>query len=92
VLEPLRLNKGHSFDHVNDLLWKGKHDVRLFQDAASKGHEAVLTLDVAQLESIDESRALRRSKLHHIAIQQGRSAQGIRGMARVMASVVAAMP
>jgi hypothetical protein len=47
---------------------------------------------VAQLESIDESRALRKSKLHHIAIQQGRSAQGIRGMARVMASVVTAMP
>jgi hypothetical protein len=47
VLEPLRLNKGHHFDHVNDLRWKGKGDVRLFQDAASKGYEAVLTLDVA---------------------------------------------
>jgi hypothetical protein len=47
---------------------------------------------VAQLESINESRALRRSRLHHIGIQQGRSAQGLRGMARVIASVVAAMP
>jgi hypothetical protein len=49
-------------------------------------------LDISQLESLDESRALKKSKLHHIGIQQGRSAQGIRGMARVIASVVAAMP
>lgn len=92
VLDPLRLNKGHRFDHVSDLRWKGKKDIPLFRDAASKGFEAVLTLDVAQLDSVDESRALRRSKLHHIGIQQGRSAQGIQGMARVIASVVAAMP
>jgi hypothetical protein len=76
VLEPLRLNKGHSFDHVDEIRWKGKKDVSLFRDAASRGYEAILTLDVAQLESIDESRALRQSKLHHIAIQQGRTAHG----------------
>ncbi|HEY2141813.1 MAG TPA: hypothetical protein VGG98_07120 [Solirubrobacteraceae bacterium] len=92
VIDPLCLNKGHQFDHVNDLGWKGKKDVLLFRDAASKGYQAVLTLDVAQLESVEESRALRRSKLHHIGIQQGRSAQGIRGMARVIASVVTSMP
>lgn len=92
VLEPLRLNKGHSFDHVDEIHWKGKKDVSLFRDAASRGYEAILTLDVAQLESSDESRALRQAKLHHIAIQQGRTAQGVRGMARVIASVVAAMP
>ncbi len=92
VLEPLRLNKGHGFDHVDDLHWKGKEDVSLFRDAGSKGYQAILTLDVTQLESVNESRALRRSKLHHIGIQQGRSAQGIRGMARVIASVVAVMP
>jgi hypothetical protein len=92
VLEPLRLNKGHSFDHVEEIRWKGKKDVSLFRDAASRGYEAILTLDVAQLESIEESGALRKSKLHHIAIQQGRTAQGVRGMARVIASVVAAMP
>lgn len=91
VLEPLRLNKGHSFDHVEEIRWKGKKDVSLFRDAASRGYEAILTLDVAQLESIEESGALRKSKLH-IAIQQGRTAQGVRGMARVIASVVAAMP
>jgi hypothetical protein len=92
VLAPLRLNKGHSFDHVEELGWKGKADSSLFREAAAKGYEAILTLDISQLESVDESRALRRSKLHHIGIQQGRSAQGVRGMARVVASVIAAMP
>jgi hypothetical protein len=92
VLDPLRLNKGHQFHHVDELRWKGKKDAQLLRDAASKGYEAVLTLDVAQLESAEEARALRRSKLHHIGIQQGRSAQGIRGMARVLASVIIAMP
>lgn len=46
----------------------------------------------SQLDSFEESRALKRSGLHHIGIQQGRSAQGIRGMARVISSVVVAMP
>lgn len=92
VLLPLRLNRGHRFDHVEQLDWKGKKDVPLLRDAAAKGYEAILTLDVAQLESFEESRELKRSGLHHIAIRQGRSAQGIKGMARVVASVIVAMP
>ena len=92
VVEPLRLNKGHAFDHVDELRWKGKKDVSLFRDAAAKGYEVVLTLDLAQLDSAVESRALKRSGLHHVAIAQGRSAQGVRGMARVIASVIVSMP
>jgi hypothetical protein len=92
LIEPLRLNKGHAFDHVDQLHWKGKKDVSLFRDAAVKGYEVVLTLDLAQLDSIEESRALKRSGLHHVAIAQGRSAQGIRGMARVISSVIVSMP
>ncbi|HTE59952.1 MAG TPA: hypothetical protein VK631_06335 [Solirubrobacteraceae bacterium] len=92
VLAPLRLNRGHAFDHVDELKWKGKPDVPLFRDAASAGYEAVLTLDVAQLDSVDESRALKRSGLHHVGIAQGRSAQGIRGVARVVSSVIVSMP
>jgi len=92
VVEPLRLNKGHAFDHVDELRWKGKKDVSLFRDAAANGYEVVLTLDLAQLDSADESRALKRSGLHHVAIAQGRSAQGVRGMARVIASVIVSMP
>jgi len=92
VVEPLRLNKGHAFDHVDELRWKGKKDVSLFRDAAANGYEVVLTLDLAQLDSADESRALKRSGLHQVAIAQGRSAQGVRGMARVIASVIVSMP
>jgi hypothetical protein len=92
VLASLRLNKGHVFDHVDDLNWKGKKDVPLFRDAAAKGYEAVLTLDLAQLDSAEESRALKRSGLHHVGIAQGRSAQGIKGIARVISSVIVSMP
>jgi hypothetical protein len=92
VLAPLRLNKRHEFDHIDELRWKGKPDVQLFADAAKRGYDAVLTLDLDQLDSAEEARALKRSGLHHIGIHQGRSAQGIRGMARVISSVVVAMP
>jgi hypothetical protein len=92
LIEPLRLNKSHVFDGVDGIRWKGKPDVQLFTDAAARGYEAVLTLDLSQLESFEESRARKRSGLHHIGIQQGRPAQGLRGMARVIASVVVAMP
>jgi hypothetical protein len=92
VLAPLRLNKGHEFDHVDELRWKGKKDAPLFRDAAANGYEAVLTLDLAQLDSVEESRALKRSGLHHVGIAQGRSAQGIKGIARVVSSVIVSMP
>jgi len=36
VLPPLRLNKSHEYDHINELKWKGKHDIQLFADAAER--------------------------------------------------------
>lgn len=92
VVPPLRLNRGHEFVHVEELGWKGKLDGPLFRDAAAKGFDAILTLDLSQLDSLEESRALKRSGLHHVGIAQGRSAQGINGIARVIASVVVGMP
>jgi hypothetical protein len=65
VIPSLRLNRRHQFDHVDELRWKGKPDVQLFTDAAARGYDAVLTLDLSQLDSADESRALKRSGLHH---------------------------
>ena len=56
VVEPLRLNRLHRFDHVNDLRWKSKQDRPLFRDAAEKGYEAIITLDVDQLSDADECR------------------------------------
>lgn len=92
VLAPLGCNRGHEFAHVETLKWKGRQDQPLFEAAAQRGYEAILTLDVNQLSDADECRALRRSGLHHISLQQGRSVRGTKGVARVVASVVAAMP
>ena len=92
LIEPLRRNRGHSFDHIDELRWKGRLDQPLFREASSRGYEAILTLDVNQLSDAEECRALRRSRLHHVSIQQGRSVRGLKGLARVMASVIAAMP
>lgn len=57
VLSPLRLNKQHEFDHIDELKWKGKHDIQLFADAAARSYDAVLTLDLDQLDSAEESRS-----------------------------------
>lgn len=45
-----------------------------------------------QLNEAREARALKRAGLHHISLRQGRTAQGIKGTARLIASVVVAMP
>jgi PIN like domain len=92
VIPALRLNRIHRFDHVNELRWKSKQDQRLFRDAAAKGYEAILTLDVDQLSDAAECRALKRSGLHHISLRQGRTVSGVNGTARVIGSIVAAMP
>lgn len=55
VLEPLRLNRGHRFDHINDLRWKGRLDQPLFRDAGVHGYEAILTLDVNQLSDAEDA-------------------------------------
>lgn len=92
ILGPLRQNRRHAFHHIDDLNWKGRLDQPLFEDASARGYEAILTLDVNQLSDVDECRALRRSGLHHISLQQGRTVRGLTGLARVIASVVVAMP
>lgn len=92
ILGPLRQNRGHAFHHIDELNWKGRLDQPLFEDASARGYEAILTLDVNQLSDIDECRALRRSGLHHVNPQQGRAVRGLTGPARVIASVVVAMP
>jgi hypothetical protein len=92
LLPPLRQNRGHVFDHVEELNWKGRLDQPLFAAAAERDYDAILTLDVNQLSDAGECRALRRAGLHHLSLQQGRSVKGLKGLARVIASVVVAMP
>jgi hypothetical protein len=92
LLEPLGLNRGHKFEHVNGLGWKGKPDELLFADAAGKGFDALVSSDLDQLADPVEARALKAAAIHHIGIRGGRRAQGIKGTARLIAAVIAAMP
>jgi predicted nuclease of predicted toxin-antitoxin system len=93
LLDPLALARKHQFDHVDHLKWKGKPDDRLFADAADRGFDAIVTLDVDQLSDPELCRALRQSGLHHVSLRQGRAVrQGAKGTARVIALLVAAMP
>ncbi len=92
LLEPLRRNLGHEFQHVERLKWKGKQDPFLFRDAADRDFEAIIALDLDQLVDPGEWRALRDSRLHHISVRQGRTVQGKKGLARVMGSLIVAMP
>lgn len=92
LLEPLRLNRPHEVEHVDGLKWKGKLDPFLFPDAARRGFDAIVTLDLDQLTDPDLCRSLRDSGLHHISLRQGRRVRGKAGVARVIASLTVAMP
>lgn len=92
LLEPLRRNFGHTFDHVERVGWKGKQDRFLFHDARQRGYEALVALDVDQLADPDECKRLKDSGLHHISLRQGSRVQGRKGTARLIASVVVSMP
>lgn len=92
VLEPLRRNLGHRFDHIHAMNWGGRQDRFLFDAARRRGFDGIVALDVDQLVEAVEWRALRASGLHHISLRQGRTVTGRTGLARVIASFVAAMP
>ncbi len=92
VLPSVRRNRGHEFTHVTELGWDGREDRPLFADAAGRGFEAIVALDVDQLVDGSEWRALKSSKLHHISLRQGRTVTGRTGLARVLASFIVAMP
>jgi hypothetical protein len=77
---------------VDELGWKGKLDHNLFRDAASRGFDGLIVLDVDQLADPDLCRALKASGLHHISLRQGRRVKGKAGVARVIASIIGAMP
>ena len=91
LVEPLRrLLPGHQVDHVQQLGWKGKKDRFLLPDARRRNYDALLTNDSAQLDDVDESRAIRDSGLHHIRYPQNTN-RGIDGLALAMAAVMASI-
>ena len=90
-LEPLRrLLTGHVVDHTEGLGWKGKKDRYLLPDASKRGYEALLTNDSAQLASVEESRAIRDSGMHHIRYPQD-TRRGLDGLALAIAAVTEAI-
>lgn len=91
LLSPLRhLLPAHEVDHVERIGWKGKKDRFLLPDASARGYDGLLTKDSAQLDSPEESRAIRDSGIHHIRFRQD-SKRGMDGLAGAMAAVVAAI-
>ncbi|HEY4458600.1 MAG TPA: DUF5615 family PIN-like protein [Pseudonocardiaceae bacterium] len=91
LLDPIRhLLRGHTVDHVDELGWKGKKDRFLLPDARRKGYDALVTNDSAQLDSIEESKAIKESGLHHIRYRQN-TRLGLDGLALAVGSVIAAI-
>jgi len=91
LAEPLRrLLREHQVDHVQDLGWKGKKDRFLLPDASGKGYDALITNDSAQLDSAEETRAIRDSGMHHIRYRHD-TRRGVDGLAFAMAAVMAAI-
>ncbi len=77
-------------DHVKYLGWKGKKDRFLLPDASVKGYNALITNDSAQLDSVEKTRAIRDSGMHHIRYRHD-TRRGIDGLALAMAAVMAAI-
>jgi PIN like domain len=78
---------GHQVDHVDSLHWKSKKDLRLLPDAAKRGYEVLVTNDKNQLHDVDECKAIRASRLHHVRYD---TSSGKEGLALAMAAVLAA--
>ena len=79
---------GHVVDHVVDRGWGGKKDVPLLRDARQQGYEVFVTNDRKQRQDPEEMRSIVRSGMHHVTYVAD---SGKEGLARAIASVVAAM-
>jgi hypothetical protein len=71
-------------------LLRGHQDRFLLPDASGKGYDALLTNDGAQLDSAEETRAIRDSGMHHIRYRHD-TRRGIDGLTLAMAAVMAAI-
>ncbi len=90
LLEPLRhLLIPHVVDHVDRIGWKGKKDQSLLRDAG-KRYDAFITNDSAQLDSVEECRAIHSSGLHHVRYHHD-TRRGMDGLALAIAAVVGAL-
>jgi hypothetical protein len=81
----------HTVDHAGDLQWLGMTDHDLLLAAAEAGYAVLVTADANQLRDPDACRAIQRSGLHHVRFPRD-SGRGLSGLARTMASLMAALP
>lgn len=81
---------GHQVHHVHDLGWSSKKDVNLLRDATVRGYDVFVTNDSNQLDDPDETKAIKKSRLHHVRYRQAHP--GLQGLALAIGAVVAAMP
>lgn len=86
----LRLLFKQDIDHVHDLRWTSKNDIQLLADAKVRGYELFITNDRAQLTDPDETRAIKKSKIHHLCYDI--KGQGLRASSNALAALVAALP
>jgi len=68
LLEPLQhlTRSRHEITHVADTRLNGLKDAPLLRKAAALGFHAIVTNDSSQLQDPAETKAIAKSKLHHI--------------------------
>lgn len=86
----LLLDPRHKIDHVDTLQWKSKKDVALLADARQRGYDVFITNDRAQLRDPAETKAIRKSGMHHICYT--RRGKGLAAQATALAAIIAALP
>jgi hypothetical protein len=79
----------HEIRHVDKLKWNSKKDPFLLVDAKQRGFDILITKDHNQLNDPAECSILKKVGIHHVRFGQG---EGLAGLARAVAAVVAAMP
>lgn len=82
--------RGHKIDHVSSLGWKSKKDVHLLADARTRGYDLFVTNDLHQLSDPAETRAIRKSGLHHLRYEV--RGKGIRAVTSGLAALLVAFP
>ncbi len=91
ALDPLRfMLPGHQVDHVQRIRWKGKQDLQLIPDMATRGYLMLVTADTGQLEDHEECAAIKKAGIHHVRFE--RHGRGIASTASAIATVVAGVP
>lgn len=91
VIDVLRhVLPAHQVDHIHTIGWSKKKDRFVYRDAKRAGYDVIVTNDDHQMADPDECRDVRKSGLHRVSYRH--RTKGLRGLALVTASIIAAMP